>query len=171
MKEKLEYLANVATIVACAAILGHIAMAQYTRYQNRPVPPYEPGDVIADTADLGLTNANLTVLLGTASTCVFCRESMSFYDRVAATARKHGTRLLSYTNEALDSNREFFAEHGVTVDAVIDAHDSKVTLDATPTLIVVKSDGRVVQAWRGKLNSEQETQLITLIQRGGEIGE
>jgi len=36
-------------------------------------------------------------------------------------------------------------------------------LQATPSVVVVRSDGSVVQAWRGRLDSKQESELLAVI--------
>ena len=84
MKVTLERVTNVATIAACFFVVGHIAVTQYRAYANRPAPPYGAGDVIADTSGLALSKASLTLMIGTASSCRFCTESMDYYGRLAA---------------------------------------------------------------------------------------
>jgi hypothetical protein len=88
---------------------------------------------------------------------------MPFYERVRATASERGVRLVAFTNENLDQNRRFFEEHRISLDGIVSARQNKISLPATPTVILVRANGEVVGAWRGLLNAEQETRLLEMI--------
>src|SRR5437773_2687514 len=98
MKGTLERMTNLATILACMVVVGHVGIAQYRAFANRPVPLYSAGDVIADTGELSLQSARLTLLVGTASTCHFCTESMDYYGRLTRTAHQNGVRIVAVTD-------------------------------------------------------------------------
>lgn len=163
MKERLSSLTNAATVVVALAIVAHIGVAQYDRYQNRPRPPYAAGDVIKDTTELALKHAKMTVLLGTSSTCQYCREAMPFYGRIRAAAMSNGVRLVAYTRENLEANQQFLNDHDLEVDAVVSAVGNGVRLEATPTVVLVGQKGQVMGAWRGSMTQGQEDELLKLI--------
>lgn len=159
----LERATNIATLIACVALVEHIVVSQYTTYARRPAALYKAGETISDTAELGLKRSSLTLLLGTASTCHFCTESMGFYDRLTKTARAKGVRVVGVTLESTQENRLYLQSHELQVDAVVSAQDNRINITGTPTLILVRDDGSIVGAWRGRLDSKQEEDVIQAV--------
>src|SRR3990170_2033038 len=94
---RLERVANVAVILTCLTVTGHILH----RYMSPsgPAPTYRAGEHIPEATGLGVKANRQTLLLVTASTCHFCTESMPFYRKVAEAARGAGTALVAATPE------------------------------------------------------------------------
>lgn len=167
MGRLLEVSANLATL-AVAVVIVVFAVEQWRGDQaapERPPAAYVPGDRISDTPELGLRQASVSVLIGTDSTCRFCTASMSFYRRLADEAKKRGIRLIAYTLEDIEVNRNYLASHDVHPDAVISAVTSGIQLPATPQLIVARRDGTVIGTWRGQLRPSGEKEVLEAIQQ------
>jgi hypothetical protein len=122
----LDRFTQVVTIVTCLVVVTHVGLTQYESYLNRPRPPYGAGDVIADTASLGLSQAPMTLLIGTTSTCAYRQQSMPFYEKVSTLAGTTGVRVVAYTHEPVDRNRKFFDEHRVATDTIVDARENRL---------------------------------------------
>jgi len=86
---------------------------------------------------------------------------MPFYQHLRGLAQSSGVRMVAVTAEKVDLNRDYLSRNGVTVDSVVSDVDAKVRVAATPTLILVGSDGTILQSWIGKLNPKQEKDVET----------
>jgi hypothetical protein len=166
MKRNLEIVTNLATIAACAFVIGHLALSYSSTSSSRVANTYSPGEVIADSNELGFANAHLTLIMATASTCHFCTESMDYYGRLTGVARQHHVRILAVTPEEPAENRRYLAVHGITPDTVTSAISNQIRINGTPALILVRTDGRVVKSWLGKLNPSAENEILGLVEAG-----
>jgi thiol-disulfide isomerase/thioredoxin len=160
---------NLATIVVAALIVA-VGVARFHDVEGQAstfLPAYSPGDRIADTSQLSLEQAEITVLIGTASTCPFCTESMPFYQRLASETARRGIRLVAYTQEDAAVNRHYLSLHGIQPDDVVSAYANGIRLPATPHLVVVRRDGSVIDSWIGRLDRRAEAEVMDAIQGNG----
>jgi thioredoxin-related protein len=158
---KVEQVANVAVILTCAFTIIHLAGVGGTR--RMPPQTYKPGEKIVDTTRLGLRNAPRTLIMFESSTCRFCNESLGFYSRLSQQARANGVRIVALTPEDVGVNKTFLSAHGVSTDTVAGLKDNRLKVSATPTLILVRSDGTVVNSWVGKIATEKEAEVMATI--------
>ena len=160
----LDKVANIVLVVTCLIVGGQ---AGFKMYRNvvpvRPAPVYRLGEIIKDTPDLGLRKARLTLLMITASTCHFCSASMPFYRRLREVAQRAGTRMVAVTPEDPDTNRTYLDQNGVSVETVVSLTKNSIRVRLTPTLILLKSDGVVVNSWQGQLASNLEHDVLSAI--------
>jgi len=76
---------------------------------------------------------------------------MPFYKQTADLARRAGARIVAVTAEPVQVNRAFLESHGIAVDAALSQSDSGIQVSHLPTLILVRSDGTVVNSWVGQI--------------------
>jgi len=165
-KSKLERAANIAVIATCVVFSAHLGIRIYGTLRSTPVrldSTYNRGDVIKDSPELGLKSAESNLLLVTRSTCHFCRASMPFYQRLTETARKAGARVVAVSAEDPAANRAFLLANGVQVDTVASLSESGLKQSPTPTLILIRGNGKVVNSWVGQLPSDREAEVIRAV--------
>jgi hypothetical protein len=163
---KLEKATNVAMIITCATIVARLIPGVYqTIVPPAAVRPYKPGERLTSTKALTFTTASQTLILITASNCHFCTESMPFYRTLVDQAHAVGARLVAATAEPLDMNRQYLRSNGVNVDDVISSIENGLRFRGTPTLVLVSSNGEVVNAWDGKLPEDKEREVFATLAR------
>jgi hypothetical protein len=75
---RIDRLINIATLVACSAVL--VAVYRMPKAPTRAQPqPYQRGDTIAALDQAPLSSAAQTVLLVLRDGCHYCKESVPFY--------------------------------------------------------------------------------------------
>lgn len=159
--KRIEILANAVIIAVGIIVGGNTGFAWYYRLFPRPIPgPYKPDQRIGDTADLRLAQARRTLLLMIASQCHFCTESMGFYQRLAKVSRERHVALVGVAAEDVRANDSYLRSNGVIVDRVVSALANGLKPAGTPTLVLVRADGRVVNSWRGRLSPEREREVV-----------
>ena len=160
---KVARLLDVCRAVAVAAILIQLGM-QWARVGSRASILDQPS-TITDNPRLGLGSAERTLIMITASTCHFCRESLPFYRTMVTRARRAGARIVAVTAEDPDVNRTYLETAGVPVDAVVSASQADIPIRGTPTLILVTRNGSVMKSWVGKLSGSHEAMLMGMLER------
>jgi hypothetical protein len=167
MASRLEAAANVAVILACTIFGAHYASDLYTKtHRAAPASAYKAGDIVGDTPQLGLKQAKMTLVLVTRSGCHFCSASMPFYRRLVKVAQESGVRLVGATSEDPEANRSYLASNDIRADAVISADDNHIMASGTPTLILVRNNGQVVNSWVGQLKEARENEVLETINGG-----
>jgi hypothetical protein len=67
---------------------------------------------------------------------------------------------VALTEENLFVNRDYLRKNGVIADGYGSIADSGVLARATPTLILVRRDGTVLNSWTGQLSEKEEQSLL-----------
>jgi peroxiredoxin len=154
----LERTANVAIIIACAVVVGHLVYQDLA--PSRAKGTYRTGDHISDTPGLKLKSAHLSLILYTSSSCHFCQESLPFYEKLTKAARQAGARVVAVSPEPASENDKFLRAHGVVVDDAVGAAENRIALRGTPSVLLVKRNGTVVDAWYGKIAASMESDVV-----------
>lgn len=105
-----------------------------------------------------------TLLLAVKSSCRFCTESGPFYERLGREAGRRGIKIIAVAAEPEADARDYLHGLSVKVADVRQAQLSKLGIVATPTVVLVDSEGRVTRLWRGKLRSDVETELLNSLE-------
>jgi thioredoxin-related protein len=167
MASRSEMVANTAIILACTIFSIHYGTDYYNRtHPAPPASPYKAGDSIDDGGHLGLSQANMTMLLVTRSGCHYCSASMPFYRRMAEAAGSAGVRLVGATAEPISENQSYLASNRVPVREVVSIAETKIKASATPTLILVRRNGQVVNSWVGQLPEAREKEVLQALNGG-----
>jgi thiol-disulfide isomerase/thioredoxin len=103
-----------------------------------------------------------TLLLAVSDKCHFCSESAPFYQRLAS---RHGKiRLVAILPQPVDEGKKYLDGLNVSVDEIRQAPLTLLGIRGTPTLILVDNSGAVIQAWRGKLTTDKEAEVVASVQ-------
>ena len=163
MKAKLEAVANV-TVILMALAVGYVVLSRYTA-SNRAPRSVEAGDRLAKVPGLDWKQHEHTLVLALNTGCHFCEQSVSFYRRLADTQGPDGNDLeivAVFPNDA-EMVRQFMAREDLRIRSVSVAPLEKLSVNATPTVILVDNKGRVERSWIGLLSPSEELDLIKFV--------
>ena len=171
MARKLDVLANVALIAACAAIVAQFAVthmragvpAPPVSQGRQPPPTYQTGEKVPELKGINYAAADQTLLLVVRESCPYCEGSMPFYGalvRQAAAARSR-TQFAVVSTDPVEVSKASFEKHGVPVSAITQSNTMNVR--GTPTLILINARGEVVRSWIGMLDSSREEEVLSAI--------
>jgi hypothetical protein len=167
MANWLEKTANIAMVIACTVFSVRYGRDLYRQaHPADTAPPYKAGDTIKDTAELGLNQARMTMVLVTRSSCHFCTQSMPFYRRMADVAKRSGVRVVGATGEEPKVNAAYLSSNQVSLNAVVSTDKNQIHASGTPTLIMVRNDGVVVNSWVGQLQESEENEVLKAMEAG-----
>jgi len=162
MKTKLEAIANVMVILMALAV-GSVVLTRYETTFRAP-RSVATGDHLPKLSGLDWSSHRRTLLLVLNTGCRYCQESVPFYQKLAQTQRPDGAALeivAVFPNEA-QMVRQFTAREGLTIRSVPGVLLEDLRVNATPTLLLVNTEGRVERLWVGILTSRQEIDLLKL---------
>jgi hypothetical protein len=161
----LAKLGNIATLIVCSLVVAHLAYTDRQLFLKSPVlvGSYEKGKKISDSPALGLGTSRQTLILATSSVCHFCTSSMPFYRRLIPTAKASGTRVVGLAVDELTANRDYLLQNGLQVDSLVSGKEQRMNISATPTLILVKNDGTVINSWVGQLSTADERKVESAV--------
>lgn len=159
MKAKLEAIANVAVIVVALAV-GYVVLGRYvSEYRARPVAA---GDRLAAIPNLDWKQHRHTLVLALNTGCHFCEQSVPFYQSLGERLQHNGMDLdlvAVFPNDAAKV-QQFMSKESLRVRSVAAVPLEKLRVNATPTLILVGSDGRVERSWVGLLSPPEQLELF-----------
>jgi thiol-disulfide isomerase/thioredoxin len=168
---KLDKAANIALILACMALIGALARNYYL--SRLPDPGIElgiekgeqvklSGDASADTQ-----TAQATLVLALSTHCGFCQESAPFYQKLAAfkNSSPARVRLATVMTEPKEEIEAYLKKQGIAADAVFSMPVSQIGVKGTPTLLLLDGQNKLIESWVGKLNSQEESEVIAHLQK------
>lgn len=166
---KLEKITHVSLIAVCCVSLFILISA---RFRSAALPPALRPNLVGQSLFLPGMDwhaAQLNVVLQISATCHFCNESMPFYQTLAAACKRKGTNvaLVVSSQDAVPAIQDHLREKQVTVDKVLHSRAGDLGINATPTILVVNSQGIVKQAFVGKLDGYKEQEVLSIVERGG----
>lgn len=165
LARKIEVGANAATIVVAALLVAVLAktylLPQSAPSAPKPAPEITKGSKL-DGRLLGIdwTRSHRTVVLAISTTCHFCIESAPFYHRLGA---ETDARIVAVAPQTISEAKEYLNGEGVRADEVRQVTLNTFGVRATPTLLLVDEAGMVTNIWVGKLQPDQEVQVLTAL--------
>ena len=162
LSKRIEIGANIA-IIAVAVLLSLVIIKNYLiakpQEKTDSVEYGNPGIAKISLPDVDWHKNGQTLVLAVSSVCHFCTESGPFYQQLA---KAHGrTRLLAVLPQPVEEGKRYFETLGVAVDEIKQSSLNSIDVRGTPTLMLVNSDGVVINTWVGKLQAEQEAEVLS----------
>ena len=163
---KLDVAANVCTIAVCIIVafvlVNRLIADRSTPAASGPPPLYAQGERMEALPGVNYAASSKTLVMFVRSTCVFCTESMPFYQRLASESkRRQGSfQLVAVGVETPDTIDTYLRAHDVIVDQVVSIQSGTTRLIATPVLLLIDSSRKVIQQWAGKLPAAKEQELL-----------
>lgn len=160
LKQKIEFLANVAIIVVAVAVCA-VLVRQHVFHGAGPesLRPAVGSKIELPGVDFSPEGKTLLIVLQPG--CRFCTESGPFYQRLAreVATRARDVKVLAVLPQDPDEGRRYLTTLGVPDVEVKQASLTALGVEGTPMLIMV-SGGAVSDVWVGKLDAAEESQVL-----------
>ena len=162
----LQNVANIATIVV-SLLLSVVLIKVFLLPQPRP--PIGGQQLVGLNMKQSLPGVDWaknkrTLVLALSTQCHYCTESAPFFQRIQKEAAKN-VKMLAVLPQAVEDSRKYLEGEGVHVDEVKQAQLSTIWVTGTPTLLLVDGNGKVADAWQGKLQPEQEAAVLAALKK------
>ncbi len=161
-RRTLESGLNVLLMLGCLALVGGIAYTHFwpsRSLQSSFAGP--PRGTKITIPGVEWSNSQRTVVLALSTHCHFCSASGPFYKRLQEAARVRGVRIIAVLPQPTDEALSYLQNLGLSISVVRQAPLVNVSVTATPTLMMVDSQGVVTDGWTGQLPPEFEKEVIS----------
>ena len=174
LRANLDAAANVATICV-AAVLSVVLVKTYLLPAPSPRRPQAQEGAHAQAGVGTSLNGRLpgvdwsrngrTVVLAISTQCHFCKDSAPFYRKLR---KELGSTIktVAVLPQPVGDAEQFLKGEGVQVDQVKQAAMESIGVRATPTMLLVNRGGIVIREWVGKVQPEQEQQVLAALGKG-----
>lgn len=159
ISKKIEIGANVAIIVV-ATLLATVVVKNYLWLSNQ-ASSRETIVPKLTALDIDWSQNKQTLVLALSSNCRFCTESAEFYKELMK--QRNSTRVIAVLPQITEEGRRYLQDLGVAVDEVRQAPLHSMNIAGTPTLVLVNSKGEVIGEWVGKLERDQQVEILKRI--------
>lgn len=162
----LEKVTNVAVIVISIVVVMIVARD----WKRLPGPQQQAvgswtyiGKSIVLPSDSGSEKRQAAVVLGLSTQCKFCTRGIPFYRQLqSARDSSHGRlKMYAYFREVKEDAGKEVSAWGLAPDVVMTGAPRGVSINSTPTILIVDAAGVVRNAWVGLLGAKGEDDLLT----------
>ena len=167
---KLSVAASVSLALMLAATLVYIAWPRVagalgTSDAPAPAPPiYAAGETI-DTPAAWYNTAAHTLILFARKSCVACDKAQPFIKTLVASVHGRAAVVMAHPDGAASSeaeDRDYAKSVGIAESATF-VTPAGLKVRATPTLVLVDRQGRVLHAWEGVGKADKQAQITEAI--------
>jgi hypothetical protein len=161
--KRLEVAVNVAILCAFLMVAALAAQRFWSARTNARITSPEIGTKVS-LAGVDWSKSDRNLVLALSTKCPFCSQSAPFYKELVPDAEQRGIQIIAVLPQALPESRSYLNGLGVDVQNILQSPLDSVKAKATPTLLIVDKTGTINKAWVGKLESQQEKQVIASLQ-------
>lgn len=165
---KIEYLV-VFLVVLAVLVAGVVFMRAYPVYTTTSdvvVPKVVEGSHLPPLPGYPWGSHPQTLVLALRVGCPYCEASMEFYERLyTLEKRKQITaHVLVVFNDPAAEVRKEMPEPLRELPTLSSVDFGRLSIGATPTVLLINSNGVAQKIWRGQLSPELENQLLSAVQ-------
>jgi hypothetical protein len=107
-----------------------------------------------------------TILLATDVKCQYCTQSLPFYKKLIAKSNENpAVRVIAVLNNKSEEVENYLREHDIVVEFIPDVDLVKLKVDATPTVIWVDANRKIVGSYQGLLQEKQELAFFEVYEK------
>lgn len=172
MKQAADRLLHRASVVASAglvltlaATLVYVAWPRVSGYfgvKSTAAPAvYAAGDRV-DVPAAWYTQAPHTLIVFARASCSACERAQPFLKDVVAHMNGKGSAVMAHPDGAPVDDRKFAQSLGVSDDHVF-LTTAGLRVRATPTMVLVDRQGKIIGAWEGAGKPERQAAILKIV--------
>lgn len=165
LKSRLEVATNISVLLVSLLVLTTYLWAYYaSKAAPQPAAGLQRGKTIVQLPKDIFDESSKALLLALNTNCGYCTESVPFYNQLAKDQQVAGDPKITalFPNSASEVER-FAQANGLKVKAISSVNFGGLNVSATPTLILVDRDGKIIDFWIGKLSEEGQQEVLRAI--------
>jgi hypothetical protein len=158
----LEVSTNIAVLLVALAVLGSITWrALAPRPEIHFKSGLRKGDRFGQLSGVDYKAFDRTLIIAMSSACDSCLDSIPFYKHLTESRVKGGQtyQYFAILSEKQDEVEQFIQRFELNLPTVAGVDLKELKVAATPTLILVNSNGEIVDFWVGKLSKDAEQEV------------
>jgi hypothetical protein len=163
--ERLVRRASIATSIGLALVLvatiGYIAWPRVAEALGlKPAAPaaYAAGETV-DVPSSWYASADTTLIVFARASCAACEKAQPFLAQLVGRVHGRGAAVMAHPPGADDDDRQFARSLGVSDDRVMVIGEG-LKVRATPTILLVNRQGRILGAWEGVGKADGQAAIL-----------
>jgi hypothetical protein len=157
--------ASATLIVALGATLAFITwprLSSYVGVTPTPAPAvYSAGDRVDVPAGWYASTSHTLIVFARAS-CSACERAQPFLKDVVSHMNGRGAAVMAHPPGAPDDDEQFGRSLGVADDHIFETTPG-LRVRATPTMVLVDQQGRVIGAWEGAGKPDRQAAILKAV--------
>ena len=161
VRRVLEFVTGAVAFVALVFLCSYVAINQFKLHSTAHVVTQglEKGQQLPRLSAIDYKTTRATMLIALDTECQHCIKALTFYKEIARTA-KPNLQILAVFPNGNGSVQEYAKRHelGFATQSSVDL--SQLNILATPTLILLDNDGRIVDFWIGGGLPDSQSEIM-----------
>ncbi len=163
-----SYLETVTSIAVLLVSILIISVFTTSFFVNNPKLQFQSGlqkgYPLTQPQTVIYSHSPRTLLIAVNTKCGYCNASIPFYKQLAESQHDNRTtHIVAVSTEPEDVLKQFLSQNQLDITAVPSVNFSDYNIMGTPTLILVNSNGQILDFWTGKLSQETEQQVLKAV--------
>jgi hypothetical protein len=157
--------ASVGFALMLAGTIGYIAWPRVATALGVKPPVAPPAYAAGGQVDVPASwysGADVTLILFARSNCGACEKAQPFLAQLVGRMQGRGSAVMAHPPGMDDENREFARALGVADDHIL-VVGAGLRVRATPTIVLVNRQGRILDAWEGAGNADRQAAMLAAI--------
>jgi thioredoxin-related protein len=171
-KSTLDTVANIAIILVCAIAAAVLVRNQFFPPRPPGAPPQaEKGETYAQLKAVVPAGSSRALVVAVQPGCHYCNDSMGFYKQIIDQRNSQSSKVKfiaavptsdkpADAKKLVDDEAQKFSGAGAQPDNMVNVDFAAIKVPGTPTLMLVDNNGKVLNVWVGKLNSDGEQEVL-----------
>lgn len=157
--------ANCLLIIVGASLLGILA---YRTLFNPSLASLEAellkaGDEFKGLPEFDFRKSPNTLLIAIDADCQYCIAAIPFFKKLVHEGRDDSSvRIIAMFQNKEEDTKHFLSEHGLEVEFIANTDLAALRVNATPTVIWVDADRKILAAYEGLFQENQEAQFFAI---------
>jgi hypothetical protein len=160
--KRLETIANISVIVAALVLVAFLGQMEWQRHnESARTKKVLVGETVT-LPGVQFAAQSKTLVLAISTHCHFCKDSEPFYKDLAAKSQGR-LRIVAVLPQPLSESQAYVRNAIAPSVEVVQSRLDSIGVSGTPTLLLVDSNGKVQQAWVGKLDDQGQRQVQSYV--------
>lgn len=161
LKSTIETAANIAVVLVAIAALSSLAiviLVEPTATNLRK--GLAKGDSFQGKIKADFSNNQQTLLIALKTNCLYCNDSLPFYQRLVqqASSGDKPLRIIALFPESAETAAKYLKENQLKMEVVSEVDFNSISIPGTPTLILLDNT-EVKDFWIGTLSKADEDRV------------
>lgn len=156
--------ASVGLVVMVAATFAYIGWPRVAAALGSKPAPRPPAYTVGETVDVPAawySSADTTLVLFARASCGACEKAQPFLTRIVGLMGANGNAWMAHPKGTDVEDAQFAKSLGVKADHVVASEGLKVR--ATPTVLLVNRQGKILGAWEGVGKIQSQAAILAAI--------
>lgn len=164
----LNFVANILIVLIGAMLLGSFAYGVFYQPSLGSIEAelLKSGEKFKGLQEIDFSKSPNTILLATNIECQYGTQSLPFYKKIIAKSKENSAvRVIAVFKNKKEDVENYLREHDINIEFVPNVDLVNLKIDATPTVIWVDTNRKIVGSYQGLLRENHETAFFEVYEK------